>query len=73
MEDKWISVKDKLPQKDGNSHIYCLVYDTYDGIIVRPFNEYHFCWDQEDADDYYTDAQGGKITHWQPLPEPPKQ
>jgi hypothetical protein len=49
------------------------VNDAYDGIVVRPFNEVHVCWDQEDGDDYYTDARGGKITHWKPLPEPPKK
>jgi len=25
---KWIKVEDELPHKDGNSSIYCLVYDT---------------------------------------------
>jgi hypothetical protein len=57
--------------KDGKSSIYCLVNSEYDGIVVRPYNEYHKCWDTEDADDYYCDAVGGKITHWMPLPNPP--
>ena len=69
---EWISVKDQLPKKDGDSSIYCLVFDSYNGIVVRPYNEVHGCWDQEDGDDYYCDAVGGKITHWMPLPEPPK-
>jgi len=68
---KWIKVEDELPHKDGNSSIYCLVYDIYDGVVVRPYNEYHKCWDDEDGDDYYTDAVGGKITHWMTLPEKP--
>lgn len=67
----WINVKDELPKKDGDSSIYCLVNDSYNGIVVRPFNEAHHCWDQEDGDDYYTDAVDGKITHWMPLPDPP--
>jgi len=67
----WISVNDRLPN-DGNSSIFVLVYDTYNEIIVRPYNEYHNCWDDEDTDDYYCDAVGGKITHWMPLPESPK-
>lgn len=71
--DDWVDVNDRLPYKDGDSSVYCLVNDTYDGIVVRPFNEVHVCWDQEDGDDYYTDAKGGKITHWKPLPEPPKR
>lgn len=72
-EDDWISVDERLPYRDGDSSVYCLVNDTYDGIVVRPFNEAHVCWDQEDGDDYYTDAKGGKVTHWRPLPEPPKR
>lgn len=70
---EWISVYDMLPENDRNSSIYCLVFDTYNGIVVRPYNEHHQCWDQEDGDDYYTDAVGGKITHWMPLPNPPKE
>ena len=72
MTDQWIPVTKELPKKDGESSIYCLVYDTYNYIVVRPFNEAHHCWDQEDGDDYFTDAVGGMITHWMPLPEPPQ-
>lgn len=68
---EWIKVNDRLPSNDGNNSIYCIVFDTYNGIIVRPYNEYHKCWDNEDADDYYCDAVGGKITHWMKLPEIP--
>jgi len=70
---EWIKVTDELPKKDGNSSIYCLVVDTSNGIVVRPFNEYHNVWDDEDGDDSYTDAVGGKITHWMPLPDYPKK
>jgi hypothetical protein len=70
--DPWISVKDRLPYKDGDSQIFCIVWDTREGIAVLPYNEYHKCWDGEDADDFYTDATEGNITHWQPLPQPPK-
>lgn len=72
-KDDWISVNDRLPYKDGDSSIPCLVIDIVYGTMVRPFNEAHVCWDQEGGDDYYCDAKGGKITHWRPLPEPPKR
>jgi hypothetical protein len=69
---QWVSVEDRLPYKDGNSEIFCLVWDTYEGhAIVRPYNEYHKCWDGEDADDFYTDATDGNISHWMPLPSTP--
>lgn len=70
--NQWISVKERLPEKNGNSSIYCLVFSISDGIVVRPYNEYHKCWDDEDSDDNYTDAVNGLVTHWMPLPEPPK-
>lgn len=71
--DGWISVKDRLPSKDGNSSISCLCWDSYHHQIrVLCYNEHHGCWDDESGDDYYTDAIGGKVTHWMPLPNPPK-
>lgn len=70
-EEDWISVEDQLPYRDGDSSVYCIVYDVYWGVVVRPYNEAHNCWDGEDGDDYYTEAKGGKITHWKPIPESP--
>lgn len=68
----WIPVSERLPELDGNSQIMCIVYDKYySEILVRPYNEYHKCWDDEDKDDYYTKAVGGNITHWMPLPPKP--
>ena len=68
----WISVDDKLPCKDGDSQIMCLVYDKWQNeILVRLYNEHHKCWDDEDKDDFYTKAVGGHITHWMELPCPP--
>ena len=67
----WIKVGDKLPYKDGNSSIMCLVFTQYKEILCRPYNEYHNCWDGEDFDDYFCDAINGQITHWMELPIPP--
>jgi hypothetical protein len=72
MENNWIKVQERLPYKDGESSIPCLVYIQYDGIVVRQYNEYHKCWDEEDGDDCCCDAVGGKITHWMPLPQRPQ-
>ena len=68
----WIKVEDKLPYKDGKSQITCLVCDKWNLIYVRVYNECREYWDDEDAEDYYTNAVGGLITHWCKLPEPPK-
>lgn len=72
MTPTWIKVEDRLPYKDGRSSIFVLVYNTYKERIVRPYNEYHNCWDDEDADDHYSEAVGDKVTHWMPLPDEPK-
>ena len=61
---RWIDVKDELPLTDD---IKYLVRTKSDGICLLPFNNYHQCWDDEDGDDYFTDAIGGKVTHWRPI------
>ena len=66
--EKWISVEDRLPDEDAA----LLCYDKYHSQIrVLCWNKYHHVWDDESGDDYYTDAVGGKVTHWMPLPTPP--
>jgi len=71
LSEPWISVDDRLPQSDESNSVYCIVFDVYWGVVVRPYNQAHNCWDGEDGDDYYTDAKGGKITHWMPVPGSP--
>lgn len=70
----WISVKDRLPKlKDGKSE-QILVYgksedDEY--IITKAIfysNEFDECWESGDLREGHLD-----VTHWMPLPEPPKE
>lgn len=55
----WISVKDKMPE----NYKPVLVYDQewgirIDAVSIKPFEDFvHY----------------GYVTHWQPLPEPPKR
>lgn len=63
---EWISVKDKLP--DG--------YGNYIGLVEGEVTEVTF----DERDKWSTcDAYGfrrladAEITHWMPLPEPPKE
>lgn len=59
--NKWISVKDRLPEKSGDYIAY-----TKDGIVWP----YFFCGDiWEDALGFSTET----VTHWMPLPEPPRE
>lgn len=67
--DGWISVKDRLPEEDG---LY-LVY-THHGRDVGRFekdklgNWYVFISDEFDNFHWVR----GHVSHWMPLPEPPK-
>lgn len=63
---EWISVDDRLPE-------FCV------SVLARCF--YHGKWrtlvchtSKENAGEWYTDevCQWVKVTHWMPLPEPPK-
>ena len=61
---KWIPVTEKLPEKDGS----VLVYNGYGRGILwfekgNGFNE---------IDDYGWVRPVDSVTHWMPLPEPPK-
>lgn len=58
--DKWISVYDKLPETEGKY----LVYTCDRRMFVCHFID-HYCDGNAQFDDY-------RVTHWMPLPEPPK-
>ena len=68
--DKWISVEEMTPNKEteciiaGDYGVESGYYLTY-GII----NNY---WDCRDSDGERT-RRVDEVTHWQPLPEPPKE
>ena len=60
--DRWISVKDRLP----DNCVEVLVYDTDCGIVIG--------WYDKEISDFATDfiSPLDAVTHWQPLPKPPK-
>lgn len=62
---EWISVKDRLPDKDGQYLVYGL------GVTVAFLNMRDECWDDADGDDYWKDLD--YFTHWMPLPEAPHE
>ena len=59
-KENWISVSEKLPEKVGKYLISC-----YSGveIAVYSFGKFARPWNLKN---FY------KVTHWQPLPEPPQ-
>ena len=78
---EWISVDDRLPE---NSGYYLVVYrDKYNESISIAFEMYVKCnigewWESEFACDitkqflWAAKLQEQEVTHWMPLPQPPK-
>lgn len=78
MNNEWISVKDRLPELCIKSNF---------GLSSKPVlcrhkdNHHEDCILNESEEDsyppYWTYVQDGEytelVTHWMPLPEPPKQ
>ncbi len=65
---EWISVDERLPEESG----YFLVYISRESEGFR-VNAYYYCEDEmwENGDTMASSEYFG-ITHWMPLPEPPK-
>jgi len=66
---EWISINDRLPEKQGHYLIYCprSFPKNYGGVIAE-FYEDNKCFYGEYSEEVHEDA-----THWMPLPEPPKK
>lgn len=63
----WISVKDRMPDKDGMVLIYAPSADEDKPLICCAwYDPSGFGWS------LIVGAWGEAITHWMPLPEPPK-
>lgn len=74
-DNGWISVKDRLPDKDGKYMVWykgesCICeFDAESQTFGYTYDDYDemyshlVCWD----DDMHKD-----VTHWRPLPEPPE-
>lgn len=77
--NKWISVKDRLPDKPteyfGKVYI-CATTATGDSKGVIPLR---YCLKRRRGKEYiewrtlYDRLAGWTVTHWMPLPEPPKE
>lgn len=83
MPNEWTSVKDRLPNK--NTKCLCYVSNPYGNYIttltfatdLHEIDKYDF-YNQHrsgfcDYDSEYGWAEYENVTHWMPLPEPPKE
>lgn len=71
--NKWISVKDRLPEEEVPVLVTYLSYNTGEPITnsIAIFSEGEWYWYTDPDNDYI--EQGPvivEITHWMPLPEP---
>ena len=60
---QFIDCNDELPTNEEKYLVKIIDF----GIGFHPFNPHYNCWDDEDGDDYFTDAKGGQVTHWRPI------
>ena len=70
IQPQWISVNEKLPDDASDVLAY---YDCGDDSRVMFVNYYKRCWYDSVFNDLIDDLDQGCITHWMPLPEPPKE
>ena len=68
---EWISVKDRLPKKDGEYFCYTKLHYIsvyyYGKIDDESDRKCFYFFDSE-----YGDVEANNVTHWMELPEPPK-
>ena len=73
-KNKWISVKDKLPDFFTDVLVSCI---DKAGITYKIGDQYcaidRYCkWNDGEPDSFRTDRFFGEVTHWMVLPKPPK-
>ena len=70
---EWISVKDRLPENDDN--VLVIVNGKYNNVtfvnamMIAAFCDDEHVWFLNE----YPDFVHANVTHWMPLPEPPKE
>ena len=64
---KWIPVTERLPEND--QWVLCFMKDKAFGTF-RVFQWNYIDWQWNDGNEWYDEKD---VTHWMPLPEPPKR
>ena len=66
----WIPVTERLPEHEYGESTSVLTVDLYGAMRVTYFDGGNWCWPSGEA---LTTMRVAPITHWMPLPEPPKE
>lgn len=67
--DGWISVNDRLPEEGKE----CIVFTKALTPVVSNLHPHSITVDEIDDGDWLLNSSWTVVTHWQPLPEPPKK
>ena len=76
-KSEWISVQERLPDFEQNVLVYAEVklenISPESVMVVTHRHKYRLtdCWSRAEPSQYFNADY--KITHWMPLPEPPKE
>lgn len=62
---EWIPVKDRLPDKNIKAVLIALHCEETD---IGWYDKDNKCWQSEFVNSY----DDGEVTHWMPIPQPPK-
>ena len=69
----WISVKDRLPLCNGCYLVFRPhYYDRY-GLVTICYFDGTDTWHDDDRVNFEKVLSEGDVSHWMPLPEPPKE
>ena len=68
---EWISVKDRLPERNVEILTYAIVREEYKNLVLGEIEPQYYVNKLYDDDNFLEDDFTRKITHWMPLPDPP--
>jgi hypothetical protein len=72
LSPQWISVEDRLPEHDQEVMTYSATNNSMPSSMLMGITRYT---KQENTSYFYggNPGDGYKVTHWMPLPQPPKE
>lgn len=70
---KWVPVTERLPEAGKKVLVFAYGYDTITARMCKKTEDGYPVFECKGYDGIYREmARAGRITHWMPLPQPPK-